>query len=59
MVFYILLHMFIILPALIIVDGWEKFSKFLTRRNLWWKLPYMLLFILVVILIILLMEGYR
>ena len=55
----ILKQMFIVLPALIIVEGWHKLSRFLSEKKLWWHLPYVLVAILSFILIILLLNGYR
>ncbi len=55
----ILKQMFIVLPALIIVEGWHMLSKLLSEKNWWWKIPYVLLAALVLILIALLLSGYR
>lgn len=55
----ILKQMFIVLPALVIVEGWHMLSNFLSSKHLWWHLPYVLVVILSFILIILLLNGYR
>lgn len=57
--FFILKHMFIVLPALIIIEGWNMLSKLLNKHNWWWNLPYVLIAILSFIVLILLLNGYR
>ncbi|MBY0376399.1 hypothetical protein K2P96_00270 [Patescibacteria group bacterium] len=59
MAFYILLHMFVILPVLILVEGWDMLKKGLTDRNWWWRVPYVLLVLLSILFIVLLLKGYR
>jgi hypothetical protein len=51
--------MFIILPALILVEGFNMLKKTLSKHNLWWSIPYALLVILTALLIVLLLMGYR
>jgi len=56
---FMLRQMFIILPALIIAEGWKRLSKLLTKKNWWWGIPYVLVIFLSLVVIVLLLAGYR
>lgn len=56
---FILKYMFIILPALILIEGWHMLTGAITRNNWWWKVPYALLVLFIIVLVILLLMGYR
>jgi hypothetical protein len=51
--------MLVILPGLILKEGFDMFMKLMNERNWWWKLPYFLLTACVILLIVLLAAGYR
>jgi len=50
--------MFIVLPALILIEGFKMLSGVIKEKNWWWKIPYVLLAILILWLIALLLQGY-
>jgi hypothetical protein len=52
-------YFIIILPFLILQEGYKMFKKFMSHGRRWYYFPYVLLGILVFLLIILLMYGYR
>ena len=48
-----------ILPIVLVFEGISMFRKHMNKYNLWWRVPYFLLIILVFILAVLLLKGYR
>ena len=52
-------YFIVILPILIIQEGWARFKVFMSQGNRWHNLPYFLLAFFVILLIILLLAGYR
>lgn len=48
----------IVLPSMIITEGYEMFKKFLKKNNLSPTWEYVLLIVLVLLLLVLLLFGY-
>jgi hypothetical protein len=50
------------LPVLLIKDLWERVTKNMTKaqkKKMLWRIPYLLIIILVILAIVLLRAGYR
>lgn len=57
-----ILFLLFVLPALMIKNLWDRLTNGMTKkqkRNILWRIPYVLIFILVIWAIVLLMKGYR
>ncbi len=58
-IFEKIFYLLVLLPFLMISEGYAKFKAFMDEKKAWGKFPYVLIMILVIILLVLLAEGYR
>lgn len=57
-----ILFLLFVLPVLMIKDLWERVTKNMTKaqkKKMLWRIPYVLIFILLILAILLIMKGYR
>jgi hypothetical protein len=60
MVFLPLAFFFIfVLPYILLEEGFKLLHNHVKTKNLWWRIPYYLLYFLIVLFLILLILGYR
>ncbi|MEI7765604.1 MAG: hypothetical protein WCI93_03405 [bacterium] len=60
--FQALVFLIFVLPAIMIKDGWQRLTKNMTKaekKEFIWRIPYILIAILVFLSIILWAKGYR
>ncbi|MES2023813.1 MAG: hypothetical protein V4439_03960 [Patescibacteria group bacterium] len=58
-IIFFLYFVMVVLPVFIVTDGYEKFEKHMDKKNWWWNIPYVLVFILIILAVILYFMGYR
>lgn len=57
-----ILFLLFVLPVLLIKDLWERVTKNMTKaqkKKMLWRIPYLLIIILIILAIVLLRAGYR
>ncbi|HEY4493892.1 MAG TPA: hypothetical protein VJB95_00460 [Candidatus Paceibacterota bacterium] len=57
--FFVIWYMIAVLPFYMLMEGWGMLKKVMGEKNWWWKVPYVILLVLVFILTVLLTKGYR
>jgi len=61
-IFHTILFLIFVLPVVMIKEAWKMLTKNMTKedKKRWlWRIPYILLGILVILAIVLWMKGYR
>ena len=54
-----IIFLLFVLPFLILHEGYTRFGKALISKNIWERVPYILLIVLVVLFLVLFLQGYR